>query len=439
LGASALWGIKRPREQLEIDMTLVKALAVPAPATVKLVHPAPRQQRKVTWLVVSIATAGSLAGLAVILWRVIPGAPVHYVTEPAALGPIVRTVTASGTVNPVITVQVGTYVSGVVQERFCDYNTEVKKDQLCAKIDPRLYEPVVEQGAANLAVAKAQLEKDVAGLAYAKATYERNQALLAKQAVSQDAVDSLKSLYDQAEAQVALDQANISLRAAELKAANVNLDYTNIRSPVDGTVVSRNVEMGQTVAASFQTPTLFLIATDLTKMQVDTNVSESDVGALKIDDKVDFTVESFAQRRFEGTMVQIRQAPQTIQNVVTFDAVVGAPNPDLLLKPGMTATVRLVTDRRDNVLRVSSQAIRYVPSGGGVSASTGVSGGARIFVLRDGQPLPLTVETGLDDDSYVEITKGDLRPGDEVVSSEQVATALAVPPNQQAAPKAPRL
>ena len=134
--------------------------------------------------------------------------------------------------NPVITVQVGTYVSGVVQERFCDYNTAVKKGQLCAKIDPRLYEPVVEQNAANLAVAKAQLDKDLAGLAYAKATYDRNLTLLAKQAVSQDAVDSLKSLYDQAAAQVALDQANISLRAAELKEANVNLDYTNIRSPV---------------------------------------------------------------------------------------------------------------------------------------------------------------------------------------------------------------
>jgi HlyD family secretion protein len=370
-----------------------------------------------------------------------PGSPVRYLAEPAALGSIVRTVTASGTVNPVITVQVGTYVSGVVQERFCDYNTEVKKGQLCAKIDPRLYEPVVEQDAANLAVAKAQLDKDVAGLAYAKATYDRNQTLLAKQAVSQDAVDSLKSLYDQAYAQVALDQANISLRAAELKAANVNLDYTNIRSPVDGTVVSRNVEMGQTVAASFQTPTLFLIATDLTKMQVDTNVSESDVGALKIDDKVDFTVESFARRRFEGTMVQIRQAPQTIQNVVTFDAVVGAPNPDLLLKPGMTATVRLVTDRRDNVLRVPSQAIRYVPSGSTILASDNVAvpGGARIYVLRDGQLAPLTVETGLDDDTYVEIMKGDLKPGDEVVSGEQVATGSAAAPNQQAAPRAPRL
>jgi HlyD family secretion protein len=420
-------------------MTPIKALAVPVPVTDKLTHPVPK--RKMTWLVVSVAIGVSLTGAALILWRLMPGSPVRYLAEPAALGSIVRTVTASGTVNPVITVQVGTYVSGVVQERFCDYNTEVKKGQLCAKIDPRLYEPVVEQDAANLAVAKAQFDKDVAGLAYAKATYDRNQALLAKQAVSQDAVDSLKSLYDQAQAQVALDQANISLRAAELKAANVNLDYTNIRSPVDGTVVSRNVEMGQTVAASFQTPTLFLIATDLTKMQVDTNVSESDVGALKIDDKVDFTVESFAQRRFEGTMVQIRQAPQTIQNVVTFDAVVGAPNPDLLLKPGMTATVRLVTDRRDNVLRVPSQAIRYVLSGSTILASDNVAvlGGARIYVLRDGRPVPLAVETGLDDDTYVEIMKGDLKPGDEVVSGEQAATGPAAAPNQQAAPRAPRL
>ena len=420
-------------------MAPVKVVAVPAPVTVQLTHPA--LKRKAPWLVVSIAVGVLLAGAALILWKLMPGSPVQYLTEPAALGSIVRTVTASGTVNPVITVQVGTYVSGVVQERFCDYNTAVKKGQLCAKIDPRLYEPVVEQDAANLAVAKAQLDKDLAGLAYAKTAYDRNQTLLAKQAVSQDAVDSLKSLYDQAAAQVALDQANISLRAAELKAANVNLDYTNIRSPVDGTVVSRNVEMGQTVAASFQTPTLFLIATDLTNMQVDTNVSESDVGALKIDGKVDFTVESFAQRRFDGTMVQIRQAPQTIQNVVTYDAVIGAPNPELLLKPGMTATVRLVTDRRDNVLRVPSQAIRYVPSGSTSPASNNIVilGGVRIFVLRDGRPAPLAVETGLDDDNYVEITKGDLKAGDEVISGEQIVTGLAGAPNQRAAPRAPRL
>lgn len=420
-------------------MTPVKILAAPAPITVKLTHPA--SKRKMTWIVVLIAIGVSLAGAALILWKLMPGSPVQYLTEPAALGSIVRTVTASGTVNPVITVQVGTYVSGVVQERFCDYNTEVKKGQLCAKIDPRLYEPVVEQDAANLAVAKAQLDKDLAGLAYAKTAYDRNQTLLAKQAVSQDAVDSLKSLYDQAVAQVALDKANISLREAELKAANVNLDYTNIRSPVDGTVVSRNVEMGQTVAASFQTPTLFLIATDLTNMQVDTNVSESDVGALKIDGKVDFTVESFAQRRFDGTMVQIRQAPQTIQNVVTYDAVIGAPNPELLLKPGMTATVRLVTDHRDNVLRVPSQAIRYVPSGSTSAPSNNIAilGGVRIFVLRDGRPTPLAIETGLDDDNYVEITKGDLKAGDEVISGEQVVTDRAGAPNQRAAPRAPRL
>jgi HlyD family secretion protein len=252
---------------VEINVTPVKILAATAPVIVKLTHPV--SARKGIWIVVPIAIAASVASVALILWKLMPGSPVQYLTEPAALGSIVRTVTASGTVNPVITVQVGTYVSGVVQERFCDYNTAVKKGQLCAKIDPRLYEPVVEQNAANLAVAKAQLDKDVAGLAYAKTTYDRNLTLLAKQAVSQDAVHSLKSLYDQAAAQVSLDQANISLRAAELKAANVNLDYTNIRSPVDGTVVSRNVEMGQTVAASFQTPTLFLIATDLTNMQVE--------------------------------------------------------------------------------------------------------------------------------------------------------------------------
>src|SRR5450631_3627212 len=159
-------------------MPPIKVLAVPAPTLVRPGRPAPNRNR--TWIVLAISIAVALVVAAFTLWRLLPGSPVRYLTEPAALGSIVRTVTASGTVNPVITVQVGTYVSGVVQERFCDYNTEVKKGQLCAKIDPRLYEPIVEQDAASLAVAKAQLDKDIAGLAYAKSTLERNQTLLAK-------------------------------------------------------------------------------------------------------------------------------------------------------------------------------------------------------------------------------------------------------------------
>jgi HlyD family secretion protein len=393
------------------------------------------------WLVPIIGLVLLLLGGTAVWWHLRADSPLLYSTQKVTRGSVIRTVSASGTVNPVIVVQVGTYVSGIVQARYCDYNTEVKKGQLCAKIDPRLYEPLVEEDSANLAVAKAQLVKDTANLAYTKLSYERNQTLVSKQSASQDALDNSKNSLDQAQAQVGLDQAGISLREAELKAAQVNLDYTDIRSPVDGTVVSRNVEMGQTVAASFQTPTLFLIATDLTNMQVDTNVSESDVGALKVGAEAPFTVESFANHPFDGKVIQIRQSPQTIQNVVTYDAVVSAPNGDLLLKPGMTATVRLTSNRRDDVLRVPDQALRYFP--GGVSANgqlqTDANGSARVYVLRNGKPVAVSVEIGLDDDTNTEIVKGSLEPGDEVIVGGGASAEEAVQTAQPAGPRAPRL
>jgi HlyD family secretion protein len=271
-------------------------------------------------------------------WSVDQVAPVHYVTQPIARGAIVRAVTATGTVNPVLTIIVGSYVSGVIQQLSCDFNTKVTQGQVCAKIDPRPYQTIVDQDKANLANAKAQLVKDMAGLAYATLTNQRYTTLLKEDSASRDAADSAKNGYDQAVAQIELDQASIAQRQAVLEAAQVNLDYANITSPVDGTVVSRNVTMGQTVAASFQTPTLFLIATDLTKMQVDTNVSESDIGAIQQGNSASFTGEAFSNRPFNGTVTQIRQAPQTVQNVVTYDVVVSVDNTDLALKPGMTAT-----------------------------------------------------------------------------------------------------
>jgi HlyD family secretion protein len=195
--------------------------------------------------------------------------------------------------------------------------------------------------------------------------------------------------------------------------------------------------MGQTVAASFQTPTLFLIATDLTKMEVDTNVSESDIGTLKVDDATSFTVESYGNREFNGEVSQVRQSPQTIQNVVTYDAVVSVPNADLALMPGMTATVHFVTDRRDNVLRIPDQALRYVPGGlVGLPQMPPVSGTARVYVLRDGKLVAADIDTGLDDDTNTEVVKGALQEGDAIVVGERLATAAQAGP---AGPRAPRL
>ncbi len=245
--------------------------------TVSKAEPPHPRSRKIWWIggLLSLAV---LAVIGVAWWLATAEAPVRYTTAPVTRGAVTRAVTATGTVNPVLTIIVGAYDSGVIQDLQCDYNTQVKKGQICAKIDPRPYQTVVDQNKANLAVAKAQLEKDKANLAYTKLGLDRAAELVQTKAVSQDTYDNAKSTYDQALATIAFDEATIQQRQAALDAAQVNLDYTNIVSPVDGTVVSRNVTMGQTVAASFQTPTLFLIATDLTKMQVDTNVSESDIG-----------------------------------------------------------------------------------------------------------------------------------------------------------------
>jgi HlyD family secretion protein len=355
-------------------------------------------------------------------------APAHYTTVALTKGPIARTVTATGTVNPELTIIVGTYVSGVIQELFCDYNTAVKKGQVCAKIDPRPYQSVVDQSKANLAVAQAQLAKDKANLLYTKVRYERTARLVQTNATSQDAVDAAKSNYEQAEAQILYDEATIQQRQAILDAALVNLDYTNIVSPVDGVVVSRNVTVGQTVAASFQTPTLFLIATDLTKMQVDTNVSESDIGGIKLGDPGTFTVDTFPKRIFRGKVSQVRQSPQTVQNVVTYDVVVGVDNSDLALKPGMTAAVKIVVDERADVLRVPNQALRFAPSAPGSAGSKQRPGAseaaeAQVWVLRDGAPAAVPVAIGLEDDNYTEVLSGDLKPGDPVITAEQSATA----------------
>lgn len=378
-----------------------------------------------------------------------------YLTASVTRGALLRTVTASGTVNPVTTVQVGTYVSGVLKNLYCDFNTQVKAGQSCAKIDPRPYQTIVDQESAALGTARAQLAKDQANLAFSKVIYDRDLELLHRQIVSQETLDTALNAYDQARSQIALDQSSIAQRLASLRAAQVNLGYTDIISPVDGTVVSRNVTQGQTVAASFQTPTLFLIATDLTQMQVDTNVSESDIGNLAVGNKVLFTVEAYPDRTFSGQVVQVRQAPQSVQNVITYDAVVGVPNPQLLLKPGMTAAVRIVTAERNDVLRVPDQALRYTPGGLAPAAkdAPGIGVGATrlpettalhaprvqgaVWRLQSGKPVRVPVEIGLDDDAYTEVLSGALAAGDEIIVGESGSAAGAS--TAASAPRLPRL
>jgi HlyD family secretion protein len=376
---------------------------------------------------------GVLAATAVVVvgggayWITHLAPPMRYVTAPVTQGDVVTTITASGSVNPVVTVQVGTYVSGTIDTLSCDYNTRVHKGQLCAKIDPKPYQIIVDEDQADLAMAKAQRLKDQANVVYTMLARDRTALLFKEDSGSRDAADTALDAYNQALALVQLDGATIDQKAALLKAAQINLNYTNIISPVDGTVVSRNVTAGQTVAASLQTPTLFLIATDLTKMQVDTNVSESDIASAVQGAAASFTVDAFPQLVFHGQVTQVRQAPISVQNVITYDVVVTVANPGLLLKPGMTATAKIVKAQSTNVLRVPSQALRFTPAGAAkhAGAKAAHAGQRVVWVDRAGKLVRVPVTVGLDDDSFAEIKAGDLKLGDQVVTSQSTAGAAA--------------
>jgi len=323
------------------------------------------------WLVV-VGLAVPAAAFAV--WRA-SNHHARYVTAAVTRGTIQRSISTTGALNPVVTVQVGSYVSGTVKKLFCDYNTEVVVGQPCALVDPVPFQLIVDQDRAQVGTEQAQLTKDQAALTYAKLAYERDSKLLDQGTVSQDTVDSEKSAYDQAVAQVGFDKATIVEKQAALKAAEVNLAYTMIVSPVVGTVITRSIDVGQTVAASLQTPTLFIIGKDLTRMQVDTNVSEADVGGIQIGQDASFSVQAFPGRTFHGTVTQIRRGPITVQNVVTYDIVIAFDNPNRLLFPGMTADTHIVTDEHRNVLRVPLPATRFSPEGIG-RAQTPAAGAA---------------------------------------------------------------
>ena len=360
--------------------------------------------------------------------------PVTYVTARIERGTIARLVTATGTVNPVTTVQVGSYVSGPIKEIFVDFNSPVKKGQRVAQIDPRLFVVKVKQAEANLATARAQVEKDVADLNFKQSVHKRMRELFERNLVAKQEVETTERDYIQAQAQLQLDQARLEQAAAALEESRVNLDYTDIVSPVDGVVVSRNVNVGQTVAASFQTPVLFLIAQDLTKMQLNTNVSESDIGVVSEGQQAFFTVDAYPERKFWGAVTQVRNAPQTVQNVVTYDVVVSVDNDDLALKPGMTASLSMITAQRDNVLKMPLAALRFRPLTTGKDGKTqdreaprsptaAVSSGEqkgeaarRVWKQTDKKEIVVVpVRIGISDETAAELLDSALQEGDEVV------------------------
>ncbi|HEX4638999.1 MAG TPA: efflux RND transporter periplasmic adaptor subunit, partial [Chthoniobacterales bacterium] len=270
-----------------------------------------------------------------------------YQTAAVTKGPITQLVTATGTLNPVTNVQVGSQVSGNIQKLFADFNSEVKAGQVVAQIDPALFQAAVTQAEGDLATAQAALE-------LAKLNATRIQKLFIEKNSSQQDLDSAIATLHQAEG-------NVKIKQGALDRAKADLDHCRITSPVDGVVISRNVDVGQTVAASLQAPVIFQIANDLTKMQIDSNVAEADVGAVEVGQNVDFTVDAFPTRTFHGKIVQVRNAPITVQNVVTYDTVIGVENKDLKLKPGMTANVSIIIAHKDNVLQLKNAALRYRP------------------------------------------------------------------------------
>ncbi|HXY54003.1 MAG TPA: efflux RND transporter periplasmic adaptor subunit [Nitrospirota bacterium] len=340
----------------------------------------------------------------------------EYRTDPVTRGDIQQTVTATGTVNAVTNVQVGTQVSGTIKTLYVDFNSRVKKGQLIAQIDPATFESQVQQAQANLLSAQANLEKSQTALTNDKRTFDRNTELLSKSLIAQSDLDTAETTYETDKAQVDSAKAQIEQAKASLEYAKQNLEYTKILSPVDGVVISRNVDVGQTVAASFQTPTLFAIAEDLTKMQIDTNVAESDIGVVKLGQDVEFTVDAYPDTTFHGKVWQIRQAPIIVQNVVTYDVVIQVNNRDLRLMPGMTANVSIIVSTKHGVLRITNAALRFRLSEKPAAATgAGAKKGPVVWALENGKPKRVVISLGISDGNYTEVISGDLKEGEQII------------------------
>jgi len=378
------------------------------------------------YIIIAIILIGAIAAG---VWFFFGRAPkVSYKTVPLEKGSVVAAISATGTVNPVTTVQVGSQVSGTIQKLLVDYNSRVKKGQVIAEIDPALFLAQVEQARGNFLNAQASLQKAKVVLADAKRTLERNRQLITQGIVAQSDFDASQTAYDSALAGIKSAEAGVTQYRGTLMQAETNLKNSVIRSPVDGIVISRSIDVGQTVAASFQTPTLFSIAQDLTKMQIETSVDEADISRARLDQAASFTVDAYPDRSFKGRVTQIRSAPITVQNVVTYIVVVQVDNKDLHLKPGMTANVSIETGRRDGVLKLPAAALRFRPKTDmdKKSAKTGQrpagsgkgkSGGAqqKVYLLKEDKPVAVAVTTGLGDASFIELVEGGLKEGDQVI------------------------
>lgn len=353
-----------------------------------------------------------------------------YDTRAVDRGDIVEKIAATGTINPVITVRVGSQVSGRIEKILADFNARVEKGQLIAQLETDIYQSRVEQNDANYKLAQAQRREAKVALVDAESNLRRIKNLSKELVASERELEVAETTFNAARATLDASRAREAQAQALLNAAKVDLEHTSIYSPVDGIVISRNCDVGQTVIASFQTPDLFLIAQDLTKMQVEASVDEADIGKVQLEQKVLFTVDAFPERIFHGKVSQIRFAPKEEQNVVTYATVVEVDNPDLSLRPGMTATVSVITSEKKNILRIPTVALRFKadPEDRDLlrqETEDGQEPGAaeafsdlqqRIWIENSGGAVkPLLIKTGISDGRYTEIVNGSLKEEEKVI------------------------
>ena len=325
---------------------------------------------------------------------------------------IIQTVEASGIINPVKTVSIGSQVSGMISALYVDYNSQVKKGQLLAQIDPSLFQAQVNQAQGSLSSAKANYQKTKSMLIYDEANYKRYKELYKKRYVAKSDLDLAEATYKADLAQLNSMNALIAQSAATLQNNLTNLRYTNIISPVNGVVVSRAVDVGQTVAASFTTPTLFTVAQDLTKMQIEVSVSEADIGKVKVGQKVDYTLDGYPNEIFKGQVSQVRISPTTVSNVVTYTVIVSVNNDNEILKPGMTANVSIITNKKENALCVENSALRFTPieiTGGKKFKEQG------LWILKNNKPTRINIKMGVTDSSYTEIISNEIKEDTDVI------------------------
>ena len=338
---------------------------------------------------------------------------VKYETRKVRRCTITEVVEASGTINPVNTVSVGSTVSGLIKEIYVDFNSVVKKGQILAQIDPANFQASVDQATAQINNAQANLANTQAVMEMSRKTYNRYKNLYAKNFIAKSELDQAESDYYANLAKVNSAKAQISQAQATYNTAMTNLGYTKIIAPVDGTIISREIDLGQPVAASFQAPQLFTIAQDLTNMQIEVNVSEADIGKVKVGQDVTYTLDGYPDTDFKGKVTQVRISPTTVSNVVTYVVIVDVHNEDLKLIPGMTANVSIITDQKENVLCVPNVALKFTPETSGQKYKN-----QGIWLLQKNKPVRIDIEQGASDDSRFEVISDKIKEGDLVLTKK---------------------